>query len=175
MPQIEAVSAASPERERPGDIVGRLVAVLGAEDYPTGDRAMLKRMGPGSPPPLAFYRFAYRHLPEGWEHRREDWMTLVAGLALLGAGGHRSDCRAGQVLAGSGYSEKRLERLLASEGGALHTLLLRAVRFLAAKGAAVNWRDFADLLGLFGDQDRGRTRIARDYFDHIRKLEQKKD
>lgn len=164
--------ASPPDREALPGIIGRLAAILGAEDYSTGERAMLKRMAPGNLPPLAFYRFAYRHLPEGWEHRRDAWMTLVAGLALMGAGGHRPDRKAGQVLAESKYSEKRLERLLAAEGDTLHTLLARAVRFLAAKGAAVNWLDFAYLLGLAGDPDRARMQLARDYY---RNLDQKKD
>lgn len=172
MTQTETIITPAPEPERLPQTIGRLAALLGSEAYPTGERAMLKRMAPGNPPPLAFYRFAYRHLPEGWEHRRDAWMAVVAGLALMGAGGHRPDHRAGQALAENRYSEARLERLLAAEGDTLHTLILRAARFLAAKGQAVNCLDFAYLLGLSGDPERARMQIARDYY---RNLEQKKD
>lgn len=172
MTQTETIVAPASESEGIHPTIGRLAALLGSADYPTGERAMLKRMAPGNPPPLAFYRFAYRHLPAGWERQRDAWMTLVAGLALMGVGGHRPDRKVGQVLAETKYSEARLERLLAAEGDTLLTLLLRAVRFLAAKGQAVNWLDFAYLLGLAGDPERARMDIARAFY---RNLDQRKD
>lgn len=172
MTQTETIASQAPEPERLPQTMGKLAALLGSEDYPTGERAMLKRMVPGSPPPLPFYRLAYRHLPEGWERRHDAWITLVAGLALTGAGGHRQNRKVGQALAETRYSEARLERLLAAEGDTLHTLVLRAARFLAAKGQAVNWLDFTQLLGLSGDPEHARMQIARDYY---RNFEQKKD
>ncbi|MCS6915939.1 MAG: type I-E CRISPR-associated protein Cse2/CasB [Myxococcales bacterium] len=172
MSQTETSLATLSEGEKFPSLIGRIAGILGAEEFPTGERAQLKRMTPDTPPPLAFYRLAYRYLPEGWERRWEAWMTLVAGLAIMGSGGHNPERRAGQVLAESNYSEKRLERLLAAEDETLHSLLLRAVRFLAAKGAVVNWLDFAYLLGLAGDPQYARMRIAQDYY---RNLDQKKD
>lgn len=164
MSQTETLLATLSEGEKFPSLIGRIARILGAEEFPTGERAQLKRMTPGNTPPLAFYRFAYRHLPEDWERRREAWMTLVAGLAILGPGGHSPERKVGQVLAAAKYSEMRLERLLATEGETLHTLFLRTVRFLAAKGAAVNWLDFAHLLGLAGDPQHARMRIAQDYY-----------
>lgn len=151
-------------------LVKRLAATIDADHFPTGDRAALRRLNPDTPPSLIFYRFAFRHLPENWEAQREAWMSLVAGIALMCPNPHRPDRPVGLALAEVGYSEKRLERLLAGEGETLQTLLLRAVRFLAAKNQACNWVDFAHLL-LAKDQDKqenARLKIARDYYRNLK-------
>lgn len=152
-------------------VISRLAHVITADDFPTGERAQLKRLDPDGPPSLTFYRFAFRHLPENWEKQQAAWMTLVAGIALMGRTAHRPDRPAGQALAESGYTEARLERLLAAEGETLHTLLLRAARFLAAKNEACNWTDFAYLLGLRGDSERARLQIARYYYRNLKDKE----
>jgi CRISPR system Cascade subunit CasB len=149
--------------------VARVARVIGAEDFPTGERARLKRWSPGNAPSLAFYRFAFRYLPEGWEHKTEAWMTLLTAVALLCPDPHRPDLPLGRVLAETGYAEARLERLLAADGDTLHTLLLRAARFLRAKSAGCNCRDFAYLLGLRGDPQGARLRIARDYYGDLQR------
>lgn len=141
--------------------------VIGAEDYPAGERARLKRWSPGTAPSLAFYRFAFRCLPEGWERRSEAWMTLTTSIALMCPDPHRPDVPLGRALADIGYAEARLERLLAAEDGTLPTLLLRAARFLRAKNAGCNCTDFAYLLGLGGNPQRVRLRIARDYYREL--------
>lgn len=151
--------------------IGRIARVLASADFPTGERARLRRLDPGEPPGLSFYRFAFRHLPEGWERRRAAWMTLVAGMALMGETAHRPDRPAGQALAEAGYAEARLERLLAAGDETLHTLLLRAARFLAAKGAPCNWTDFAYLIELGGDPERARLGIARAYYRNLKEKE----
>lgn len=152
--------------------IGRIAAVLAREDFPTGERAALRRMRPGTPLPLVFYRFALRHLPENWERRASDWITIVAGIALMAPNAHRGDRPLGRVLAEAGYAEARLERLLAARADTRQTLLLRLARFLTAKGEAFNWTDAAQLL-LTSDQDyekreRLYRRIARDYFYHTK-------
>ncbi|MDV7391551.1 type I-E CRISPR-associated protein Cse2/CasB, partial [Arthrospira platensis SPKY1] len=79
---------------------------------------------------------------------------------------HRPDRPLGLALAEDGYSEARLERLLAAQDDVLHTLTLRLARFLAAKGESVNWLDLANLL-LAKDRDKqeaARLKIARDYY-----------
>jgi CRISPR system Cascade subunit CasB len=148
--------------------VGRIAKVITADDFPTGERAQLKRLDPDGPPSLAFYRFAFRHLPEGWESRQAAWMTLIAGMTLMGRNPHRPDRPTGQALAESGYSEARLERLLAAEDETLRTLLLRAVRFLTAKNESCNWTDFGFLLGLRGDPERARLTIARSFYRNLK-------
>jgi CRISPR system Cascade subunit CasB len=165
----------APETETLWASIARLAGILSGEHFPTGDRAALKRMAPDQPPPLAFYRFAFRELPEGWEYRRSAWQTLTAGLALSSNHGnpHNPQRPLGRALAEQAYSEARLERLLAAEGSALHTLLLRAARFLAAKGEAVDWTDAACLLGLGPkDHEQIRREIAGDFY---RNLKDKKD
>lgn len=100
----------------------------------------------------------------------------MAGIALMHPHPHRSDLPAGRVLADAGYAESRLERLLSAEDETLKTLLLRTARFLAAKGAPVNWVDFARLL-LTRDPDKredARLRIARDFYRPI-DINNKKD
>jgi CRISPR system Cascade subunit CasB len=153
-------------------VISRLAGLLAGEHFPAGDRAALKRMAPDQPPHLAFYRFAFRELPEGWEHQRAAWQTLTAGMALSSNHGNPHDPKRplGRALAEQGYSEARLERLLAAEGDTLNTLLLRAARFLAAKGEAADWSDAARLLGLFSadrDHEQIRREIARDYYRNL--------
>jgi CRISPR system Cascade subunit CasB len=150
-----------------GQVVGRIAYVIAADDFPTGERARLKRLDPSGTPNLAFYRFAFRHLPKGWESRQAAWITLIAGIALMGQSAHNPNRPAGQALAEARYAEARLERLLAAEGETLHVLVLRAARFLAAKNDACNWVDLAYLLGLRGDSERTRMNIARHYYRHL--------
>ncbi|BBL71646.1 type I-E CRISPR-associated protein Cse2/CasB [Methylogaea oryzae] len=146
--------------------IGHIAATIDAEHFPSGERAALRRLSPDAPPSLAFYRFAFKHLPPDWEAQRNAWMAIVSGIALMCPRPHRPDRAAGLALAEAGYSEKRLERLLAAEGDTLHTLLLRAVRFLAAKNATCNWVQFARLLLSTGEEKReaARLAIAREFY-----------
>lgn len=128
---------------------------------------MLRRMAPEQRPPLAFFRLACRSLPANWEAHRREWMTLVAGIALMCPRPHRADRPAGQTLAEAGLSESRLERLLAAEGEALSHILLRTAYFLGAKGVPVNWTDLARLLLVTADREERETiriGIARDFY-----------
>jgi len=153
-------------------IIGRIAALIGSDRFSTGERAALRRMAPGQPLTLAFLRFAHRHLPEHWHRSRDaidDWVTVVAGIALMSPNAHRPDRGLGTALAESGYAESRLERLLASRGHARRVLLLRAARFLAAKNSAFNWVESAQLL-LTKDPDRQEALhrgIAGDYFSAL--------
>lgn len=150
--------------------VGRIAGVIASDSFPTGERAALRRMTCEQPLPLAFYRFAQRHLPEGWERHLEDWVTLVAGIAIMSPRAHRWDRGFGTALSEAGYSEARLERLLAADGDTRRTLLLRAARFLAAKSAAFNWAEAAQLLLTSDEERRERLhqRIARDFYKVVK-------
>lgn len=150
--------------------IGRIAGLIGSDGFPTGDRARLRRMTPGQPPPLAFTRFAVAHLSESWEHWLDDWVTLVAGIALMAPKAHRPGYGLGRALAEAGYSEARLERLLDADGQTRRILLLRAARFLAAKQTPCDWTDVARLL-LTHDEaklEKIRLGIARDYFSHLK-------
>lgn len=153
-----------------------IAAALAHPDFSAGDRAALKRMVPGEPPPLEFYRFALRHLPENWEAHLADWVTLVAAMALMGANAYQKGRSFGQALAEEGFSEARLERLLAADDEGRRTLFLRAVRFLASKGASFEWEQAASLL-LTRDEARREEinrRIASDFYRAAEKREQQK-
>lgn len=156
-----------------GSLVAHIGTVLGVESFPSGERAALRKLDPGGAPSLEFYRFAFRHLPEGWETYSRQWVVIVAGIALMSPNAHRRNRSAGQALAESGYSEARLERLLAAEDDTLYRLLLRAARFLAAKNEACDWTDFARLL-LSRHPDRyeaARLAIARAYYRNLKEKE----
>nr|WP_269490056.1 type I-E CRISPR-associated protein Cse2/CasB [Alkalilimnicola ehrlichii] len=145
-----------------------LAAALHHQAFPNGDRARLKRMGVTGPTPLAYHRFLLRHIPHRWQREGLEmgWRTLVAALARQHHNPHAPDISLGRALADSGYSEARLESLLAAEGRVLATLTLRAATRLAAQRARCNWKDTARLLFAFDDEARERInrKIARDYY-----------
>ena len=89
---------------------------------------------------------------------------------------HRPDQPFGQVLGEAGYSEARLERLLASSGNTRRLLLLRAARFLAARTLPCNWCDGARLLLTRDPEKREAVHrgIAKDFYsapDHRKTAE----
>lgn len=145
--------------------IGKAAGVIANERFPSGDRAKLKRMDFAETVPVAFYRFAFAQLPEGWEVNQKEWMTIVAGMAIMSPSNHSPVAGLGKVLAESGYSESRFERLLAAEDEVLYTLILRLARFLAAKAKPADWLQIAQLL-LSKDEkaDAIRMRIAKDYY-----------
>lgn len=152
--------------------IGRLVAMINAPHYPTGDRAALRRWAPGQPVPLAFYRLWLRHVGEDLpgEAQTEAWMALTWGIATMGAQAHQPGRPIGQALAGSGYSEGRLERLLAAPDGLRTELFMSAVRFLAAKNDRFDWCDATTYLLAADSNKRERIhrRIAEAFFRHLR-------
>ncbi len=165
------MSAVQQARSNIPDCIARIAGVIGSDQFPNGERAALRRMNPRQNPPLAFYRFAFRHLPNGWERSMEDWITLVAGIALMSPQAHTADTGLGAALANCGFSEARLERLLAADTGTRRILLLRTARFLRAKNASCNWIEPAWLL-LSKDNDRREQlhrRIAGDYYQIVDK------
>lgn len=155
-------------------VIGSISGIIASENFSNSDRAALKRMDPSGAPPLSFYRFAFRHLPRHWETRRKAWQAILHGMALMSPHIHRPEMPLGKVLAEERYSEARLERLLAAEGETRRTLILRAVRFLAAKKQPTNWTDIAGLL-LTREADRQEDlhmRIAGDYYKNLKDKEQ---
>lgn len=143
------MSAAAMDERSIAEVVSGVSATLANPNFPTGDRAALRRMMPEQPLPVSFYRFAVRHLPAHWD-RSEDsiknWATLVAAMAIMSPNAHRPERGLGSALAEAGFSEARLGRLLQSNGDTRRTLLLRAARFLAAKHEPCDWAEGASLL-----------------------------
>lgn len=152
-------------------IVGRLASILENDRFPTEERATLRRMMPGQTLPLAFYRFAFKNLPEQWQRFLDEWVSLVAGISLMSPNAHNPEVGLGIALADAGYSEARLERLLASTDEVRRVLFLRAVRFLAAKAKPFNWVEGAQFL-LTKDKDKLEAlqlSIARDFYSKTAK------
>ncbi len=154
-------------------IIGRISGLIASDNFPNGDRAALKRMNPKQEPPLGFYRFALRHLPPNWQHRRRAWQAILSGMALMSPHIHSLKQPLGRVLAEEHYSEARLERLLAAKDETQHALILRAVRFLAAKKRPVDWTHIAGLLLTTDAQKREdlHLRIATDYYKNLKEKE----
>lgn len=176
---IDASATAAEVTEPAENLAGRinrLASLIGAEHYPGGDRAALKRYAPGQPVPLAFYRLWLRHLatepPQ--ESTTQAWMLLAWGLACSGPASHRRGRSLGQCLAECGYSEARLERLLAAPDDDMRIALAASlVRFVAAKGDAFDWVQLAQLVLTYDEDARERLhrRIATDYYRHLPRVD----
>lgn len=157
------------------ETIGKLAGIIGSPHYPAGERAALKRWSPGQALPLAFYRLWLRHVGDDLpaERQLEIWMLIAWGLALLGEGAHRPGRPLGQALAEAGFSEARLERLLAAPDALRADLLMNAIRFLAAKGESFDWQGAAYLLLASNASSRERIhrRIARDFYRNLKEKE----
>ncbi len=168
------MSNPAPQSETPSGLaadIARLAGVIGESHYPAGERAALRRWTPDQPVPLAFYRLWLRHIDPDLpsEAQTTAWMGIVWGLATCGEGCHDLSRPWGQVLAESGFSEGRLERLLSAPQDLRIDLFMSAIRFLAAKGEHFNWVDAALFL-LTEDPDkreRLNRHIATAYYRHL--------
>jgi CRISPR system Cascade subunit CasB len=153
-----------------GARVAQMAAIIGAEHYPNGERAALRRWSPEQPIPLAFYRLWLRHLGDDLppEFQTPAWMTIAWGLATLGKEGHDPRRPLGQALAESQFSEGRLEQLLSAPEDVRPDLFMSAVRFLAAKGERFDWRDGAAFLLTQDNEQHQRLnhRIAAAFYRH---------
>jgi len=160
-----AATAASRQK-----IIASIAGQLGADHYPTGERAVLKRMDPDDPSPGAYAAAVRLLLNAGADAevkndaRLERWVRLLHGMALTSGPGHaphgwRDEHAAGGVMFDSGYSEDRLRRLLEARGKTFDDLLSRMARFLAAKQGTVNWGDLAPLV--LDPEDSERAEQAR--------------
>jgi CRISPR system Cascade subunit CasB len=166
--------AAAPSRQK---IIASIAGQLGADHYPTGDRAALKRMAPDDPSPGAYAAAVRLLLNAGADAevkndaRLERWVRLLHGMALMSGPGHaphgwRDEHAAGRVMFESGYSEDRLRRLLEARGKTFDELLSRMARFLAAKRAVIDWGDLAPLV-LDGEEsdraEKARLNLMRQF------------
>lgn len=172
MTETATTSDKPPESLTLDQVVSRVAGSLAAQGFPTGLRAELKRLVPGREPGTAFWRFAFRHLPDGAinDPVLEDWQTILAGMALMSPHHHQRGRHFGEVLASNGFSELRLERLLQAEPETMRILVLRAARFLGAKQQPFDWVDVASLLFARNADaaERVRRRIARDYYRNLK-------
>ena len=152
-------------------VIAQLATFLGSAGSSNGDRAMLKRMQFNQPPPMGFYKLALTRLPPGWDSgsTQRNWMVIVTGMCLMYPNIHRPNQPLGLELAHARYSEARLERVLASSGDTRRSLVLKMVRYLAARHVACDWTEVAGLL-LIRDSDKLeglQRRIARHYYSNL--------
>ena len=149
--------------------VASLSGVLASAALAAGDRAALKRMDPRAPSGHAlmaaerlFVRSGLR--PEGADRQR--WLFILHCLGLTD-GRHARAADAGRVLAGIGYSEERLTRLLSSDFSVVSDIVPRLARLLGSKGMPIDWLPLAQVLRWTGRNedlaDHARNRIARSY------------
>lgn len=150
--------------------IAHMAGVLGHPEFPSGTRAVLRRSDPRFEPPLAFYRFAFQHLPNDWDAGGDDalkrWVTIVAGMALLSPGAHEPNRGFGHALRDALYSESRLERLLEARKGTRLALFLSAIRFLASKRRPFDWVEGAAFI-LTADPEKRvnvNLRVARGFY-----------
>lgn len=153
-PPGKEATAALPNRNQ---IIARISGQLGAEHFPTGERAALKRMDPDQLSPGAYAAAVRLLLKAGGDAevrsdtRLKRWVLLIHGMALMSGPGQvphgwADGNAAGRVMFDSGYSEDRLRRLLEARRTTFDDLLSRMARFLAAKRAVINWGDLAPLI-----------------------------
>ncbi len=149
--------------------VAALSGALAGSSIATGDHAALRRMDPQAPSGHAliaaerlFVRSDLR--PEGADRKR--WLLVLHCLGLAG-GRHSREADAGRVLAGLGYSEERLTRLLSSDFAVVADVMPRLARLLGSKGSPIDWLPLAQILRWTGRSedlaDHARNRIARGY------------
>lgn len=149
------------ERGLGGAFVNEVRALLHAERR--GDLAELRRLTPEHPDAPAFFRILARVAPEAGVKTMRLYAHYLRILALNPQA--LSDDRLGAVMAKSGVSESRVQRLLIARAAALDAQLRLIARRLANSGN-VPWRGFADLM-LAADEEQAehaRLRIARDYW-----------
>jgi len=128
----------------------------------TGELASLRRDGE-SP---AFYKIAYRFFSEEKVHRNESSLRAFFQTCAIGAGLFAQDSTTGKALAASDYSEARLSKLLTTTSPEKE--VIRAARFLAAKGRGHNGLGFAGVLGLFGrDLKQAKRNLASTYYREL--------
>lgn len=146
--------------------IAKLSRMISTEHYPTEDRAALKRYSPGCVIPLAFYRLWLKHMEEKLPDNITAWAAIAFGLATMGKEAHQPGRPLGRVLAEAGYSEARIEQILASDDDVRIKLFTNMVHFLSARGKGFNWTEAARFL-LTTDESKREAihlRIASDFY-----------
>ena len=168
-----ALGATEPEKEQReqglgGAFVNAVRALLRAERR--GDLAELRRLTPEQPSAPAFFRILARVAPEAGVETMRRYAHFLRILALNPEA--LSGDRLGAVMAASGVSESRVQRLLTARGAAMCVQLRLIARRLANSGN-LPWRGFADLLLTTDDEqaENARLRIARDYWRALDRTE----
>ncbi len=154
------------------DVVPAIAARLNPDRIGTGPLAMLRRLDPrGRLAVPALHRLLWQHLPDEClaGDGLRSWALLVHAMALAAPDLlRRRDDGLGGALHAAGYSEGRLIRLLEARAEDLPGVVPRMVRFLVAKGEALDpvalaWFVLGVAAGGAG-AERQRELIAGDYY-----------
>lgn len=162
---MTAVTSPDPSGPTVAAVVKEIATILRSENFPTGERALLRRMDPRRPQE-AMLPLARLLLRTGSSHSAREWMLVIHFLVLI-RGAHREDQETGATLHAIGLSEGRLNMLLAADLDILFDLLPRLARRIGAGGQAIDVVPIARL-ALNADRnepaaDRARLDIARGY------------
>ncbi len=135
-----------------------------------GDLAELRRLDPDCPGAPVFFRILARAAPDAAPETMRRYAHYLRILALNPQA--LTGDRLGAVMAASGVSESRVQRMLAARDEAMRDQLRLIGRRLANAGN-VPWRGFAYLL-LTGDDDKiekSRMIVARDFWRALDRAE----
>lgn len=153
------------------DVVFAITVQLDPDRLGTGPLALLRRLKPtGNLSEPTLHRLLWRHVPDAWlaEEGLRRWGLLVHAIAIAAPDLHRGRGGLGRALHAAGYSEGRFARLMDARAEDLPDVVPRLVRFLVAKGQAldpVGLTYFVLGVAAGGDSaEKQRERIARDYF-----------
>jgi len=161
-PETHSVAAPVDAENEPGLRLYKEIRAL-AEAERRGDLAELRRLDPDRPGAPVFFRILVRVAPDAAPETMCRYAHYLRILALNPDA--LSGDRLGAVMAASGVSESRVQRLLSARGGAMRDQLRLIARRLA-NADNVPWRGFAYLL-LTSDEDkleRSRLIVARDFW-----------
>jgi CRISPR system Cascade subunit CasB len=154
-----------------GRSLGKIKESLHPDRLGTGPLAMLRRLDPGRPSAEpALHRLLAAHVPDSDldDDGLARWTLIVHAMALAAPDGMRFGIGLGAPLFAAGYSEGRFTRLLEARTEELAIVVPRAVRFLMARGQALDPRALAtfvrDLKTGGARAEAQRTRLARDYY-----------
>jgi CRISPR system Cascade subunit CasB len=151
-----------------GKPIALLAGRLKQSAFPTGDHALLRRMSPLNPgrAVLPLYRLLHEAEIKSTEGEIGRWALIVHCLALV-RGDHDYTVRTGAALQEMGYSEARLNQLLAADFDLLVDLLPLLARRVASQRVSLNWLTLAELALWAGREetkaDEARLRLARHY------------
>jgi CRISPR system Cascade subunit CasB len=159
-----------------GQIVARTASRLGAVNFPTGERAALRRLSPEDPSSGigAVCRLLHMAGFDGGQASPEHlkrWALVLHGMALMSGPGtnpHNPSKRPGGAFADAKLSDQRFTRLLNARGPAFRDLIPRLARFVAGQGQSFDWEPLARLILYEGRNEQVaediRLRIAAQFY-----------
>ena len=162
------------------DVIHDISRTLGAEHFPKGDLAELRRLNLRNPPP-AYWRLAAQLIPEDsrtGKRSERAWAVVLKGMAIMVPHAHTPKMPLGRALCELKEKEgrkaltsihpveNRLWTLLRSRGEQLEDQILLTARFLRSKESAMDWSGPAKLLLCADEEKRDAVcrELARGYY-----------